>query len=94
VLAEWSVAGGVEVGELVVDIDGDGADQSDAVGLGRGQGDALRHPAVGHGRHACGSLDSLERGARLCSDGQAGRAGQLPLTGSRASHPEVASGGQ
>jgi hypothetical protein len=42
VLAEWSVAGGVEVGELVVDIDGDGTDQSDAVGLGRGQGDALR----------------------------------------------------
>lgn len=34
--AKGAVAGGVELGEFVVDVDGDGADQPDGLGLGRG----------------------------------------------------------
>lgn len=36
-LAKGTVAGGVELGEFVVDVDGDGADQPDGFGLRRGQ---------------------------------------------------------
>ena len=36
-LAKGAVAGGVELGEFVVDVDGDGADQPDGFGLRRGQ---------------------------------------------------------
>src|SRR5216683_2081238 len=36
-LAKGAVAGGAELGEFVVDVDGDGADQPDGFGLRRGQ---------------------------------------------------------